>query len=173
LQTFRGSPLAAEKTRLIKFGRFARDRQARRPGQAADVLLLGFSRACAKTRKGRFMLKHITERKRMRAKLRKVKAELRRRTHLPIPEQGLWLGAVFQGHLDYYAVPSKIEAIKAFRDQVTRYWYQALRRPSQRHRLDWKRMHDVAQRWLPPAKIVHPWPGPRSDARIQAGSPVS
>ena len=41
----------------------------------------------------------------MRAKLREVKTELRRRRHLPIPEQGRWLASVVRGHLAYYAVP--------------------------------------------------------------------
>ena len=85
----------------------------------------------------------------MRAKLREVKAELRRRGHLPIPEQGRWLASVVRGHLAYYAVPGNSDAISAFRDQVIRHWHQALRRRSQRHRLTWKRMHRLANRWLP------------------------
>ena len=77
------------------------------------------------------MLKRITEAKRLRAKLHKLKGECRRRMHLPIPEQGLWLGQVVRGHLNYYAVPGNIEAVSAFRDQATRHWYNALRRRSQ------------------------------------------
>ena len=57
--------------------------------------------------------------------------------HLPIPEQGLWLASVVRGHLAYYAVPGNIEAVEAFRDQATRHWHQALRRRSQRTRLNW------------------------------------
>jgi len=68
--------------------------------------------------------------------------------------------------------PGNIHAVATFRDQATRHWYQALRRRSQRSRLNWERMHRLAARWLPPAKIVHPWPDARFDARIQARSPV-
>jgi hypothetical protein len=93
--------------------------------------------------------------------------------HLSIPEQGLWLGQVVRGHLNYYAVPGNIEAVSAFRDQAIRHWYGALRRRSQKHgRLNWERTHRVAHRWLPPATITHPWPDARFDARIQARSPV-
>jgi hypothetical protein len=92
--------------------------------------------------------------------------------HLPIPEQGLWLGSVVRGHLNYYAVPGNIRAVDAFRYQATRHWYQALRRRSQRSSLDWERMDRLAQRWLPPATVTHPWPNTRFDARIQARSPV-
>ena len=102
-----GLELAAEKTRLIEFGRFAaQNRAARGLGKPETFQFLGFTHACAKTRKGRFMLKRVTESKRMRAKLHKVKDQTRRRMHLPIPEQGLWLGAVVRGHLNYYAVPA-------------------------------------------------------------------
>jgi hypothetical protein len=40
-----------------------------------------------------------TIRKRLQAKLNEVKAELRRRMHEPIPEQGKWLQAVVRGHI--------------------------------------------------------------------------
>jgi hypothetical protein len=49
----------------------------------------------------------------MRAKLREVNDQLKRRRHQPIPEQGRWLGSVVRGHLAYYAVPGNSEAIKA------------------------------------------------------------
>ena len=118
------------------------------------------------------MLKRITDSKRLRAKLHKVKTECRRRMHLPIPEQGLWLASVVRGHLGYYAVPGNIEAVEAFRDQATRHWYQALRRRSQRTSLNWTRMRRFAALWLPPAKIIHPWPDARFDAVTRGRSPV-
>ncbi len=165
--------LAAEKTRLIEFGRFAAERRAARGlGKPETFGFLGFTHVCGKARNGRFQLKRITESKRLRAKLHKVKTECRRRMHLPTPEQGQWLGSVVRGHLNYYAVPGNIRAVDAFRHQATRHWYQALRRRSQRSSLDWERMDRLAQRWLPSATITHPWPNTRFDARIQARSPV-
>ena len=76
----------------------------------------------------------MTEKKRLRAKLKAVKEEQKRRRHLPIPEQGRWLERVVQGHYRYYAVPGNIRAAKTFRDQVQRHWFTALRRRSQRFR---------------------------------------
>jgi RNA-directed DNA polymerase len=52
------------------------------------------------------MLKRITDAKRMRAKLHALKGELRRRRHLPVPDQGRWLASVLRGHYNYYAVPA-------------------------------------------------------------------
>ena len=69
-------------------------------------------------------------------------------------------------------MPGNIKAMDTFKDQVTRHWYTALPRRSQRTRLNWERNHRLAQRWLPPAKITHPWPDQRFDARTQARSPV-
>ena len=165
--------LAGEKTRLIEFGRFAAERRrARDLGKPETFDFLGLTHVCGKDRKGRFALRRRTSTKRLRAKLRVVKDELKHRRHLPIPEQGQWLGRVVQGHYNYYAVPGNIAALEAFRQQVTRHWYNALRRRSQRSSLTWERMQRLEARWLPPARILHPWPNTRFDARTRARSPV-
>ncbi len=165
--------LNAEKTRLIEFGRFAaQDRQTRGLGKPETFSFLGFTHICAKTKKGRFKLKRITDSKRVRAKLREVKTELIRRRHLPIPEQGRWLASVLRGHCNYYAVPDNSEALNAFRQQIIRRWLGVLRRRSQRSRMTWERMTRLAARWLPTVRILHPWPDARFDAKIQGKSPV-
>jgi RNA-directed DNA polymerase len=165
--------LNAEKTRLIEFGRFAaRDREARGLGKPETFQFLGFTHACGKTRKGRFKLKRITDSKRVCAKLRANRLEMRRRMHQPIPEQGCWLASVLRGHYRYYAVPDNIEALDAFRRQIIRNWLRTLRRRSQRDRLTWARMWLLADRWLPKPKILHPWPEQRFAAITQGRSPV-
>jgi RNA-directed DNA polymerase len=165
--------LNAEKTRLIEFGRFAAERRAERGlGKPETFSFLGFTHICAKTKTGRFKLKRITDSKRMRAKLREVKTEMRRRRHLPIPVQGRWLASVLRGHCNYYAVPGNSKALNAFQYQVARHWLKSLRRRSQRHRLTWARMMRLAERWLPTVRILHPWPDARFDVRIQGKSPV-
>jgi RNA-directed DNA polymerase len=72
---------------------------------------------------------------------------------------------VVQGHLAYYAVPGNSDAVKAFRHQVTRHWFQALRRRSQRRRINWERMGRIATRWLPKVRAMHPFPEVRFAAR--------
>jgi RNA-directed DNA polymerase len=165
--------LHADKTRLIEFGRFAaKRREARGLGKPETFTFLGFTHICARQRNERFTVRRITDSKRMRAKLRQVKEELARRRHQPIPEQGRWLASVVRGHCAYYAVPGNSDAVRAFRTQATRHWCAELRRRGQRHRLDWRRMNRIATRWLPPARITHPYPGRRFDARTQGRSPV-
>jgi len=154
--------LHPDKTRLIEFGRFAVERrEARGVGKPETFDFLGFTHICTKTKAGRFMLKRITTAKRMRAKLREVKDQLKRRRHRPVPDQGQWLASLVRGHLAYYAVPGNSQAVRAFRTQATRHWCAALRDRSQRHHLDWKRMDRLATRWLPPARISHPFPEAR------------
>jgi len=133
---------------------------------------LGFTHCCGKALNGGFLLKRITIKKRLRAKLQKVKEELMRRRHQPIPEQGHWLASVVRGHRAYYAVPGNYRAIETFRSEVSRHWLRALRRRSQRDRLSWERMKRLEARWLPPARIVHPWPEQRFDVRTRGKSPV-
>jgi RNA-directed DNA polymerase len=154
-----GLELHPDKTRLIEFGRHAaRDRAARGDRKPETFTFLGFTHICAKSRNGRFWLKRITMSKRMRAKLREVNDQLKRRRHEPIPVQGQWLASVVRGHFAYYAVPGNTDAISDFRTQVTRHWYKALRRRSQRQRINWARMNQIAARWLPRARAMHPFP---------------
>jgi group II intron reverse transcriptase/maturase len=166
--------LHPDKTRLIAFGKFANANRAERQlkGTAETFSFLGFTHICAKTKAGKFLLARHTVKKRMRAKLREVKAELQRRRHRPIPEQGRWLGQVVRGYFAYHAVPTNTHALTSFRTQTVRMWHRALRRRSQRDRTDWVRMKDLEQRWIPPARVLHPWPDERFDVRTRGRSPV-
>jgi RNA-directed DNA polymerase len=168
-----GLELHPDKTRLIEFGRFAAEnRAARGLGKPETFGFLGFTHVCGKTRGGWFQVKRVTIAKRLRAALRKVKDQLRSRMHLPIPEQGRWLASVVRGHMAYYAVPGNVQAVAAFRDELTRHWFKALRRRSQRTTVNWARMSRIEARWLPRARVMHPYPNVRFDARTQGRSPV-
>jgi RNA-directed DNA polymerase len=157
-----GLELHPGKTRLIEFGRrAARDRAVRGEGKPETFTFLGFTHICATSKRGRFWVRRKTDSKRARAKLAEVKAEIRRRACLPIPEQGRWLAAVVRGHQAYYAVPGNSDAVNAFRTQLIRHWRKALRRRSQRTRITWARMNRIATRWIPPTRTVHPFPQAR------------
>jgi RNA-directed DNA polymerase len=164
-----GLELHPDKTRLIEFGRFAvRDRAARGEGKPETFDFLGFTHICATAKGGQFWVKRITIAKRMRAKLKQVKDQLRRRMHQPIPVQGRWLASVVRGHMAYYGVPGNSKAVEAFRNEVTRHWLKALRRRSQKgQRLTWARMRRIHKRWLPPVRVMHPFP----EARFAAMHP--
>jgi RNA-directed DNA polymerase len=161
-----GLELHPGKTRLIEFGRHAAWRRAARgEGKPETFAFLGFTHICATSGGGRFWVRRKTDSKRMRAKLKTAKAEIMRRRHQPVPEQGRWLASVLRGHQAYYAVPGNHDAVHAFRTQLTRHWHQALRRRGQKNRLTWVRMNRLVTRWLPPTRTMHPFPQARFAAR--------
>ena len=157
-----GLDLHPDKTRLIEFGpHAARRRAARGDGKPETFAFLGFTHICATTKSGRFWIRRVTGKKRLAAKLKQAKAEIMRRRHLPVPDQGKWLASVVRGHQAYYGVPGNYDAVHAFRTQVTRHWHRALERRSQKGQVTWTRMNRLATRWLPPTRIVHPFPEQR------------
>jgi hypothetical protein len=154
-----GLTLHPDKTRLIEFGRFAdRDRRGRGVGKPETFGFLGFTHSCAKTRRGKFTVLRQTMRRRWQAKLKAVKAELRRRLHEPIPVVGAYLRSVVGGHVQYYGVPMNSRSVGAFRQAIGRLWWRTLKRRSQSHHLPWERMTQYLDRWLPPVRICHPYP---------------
>ena len=125
--------LHPEKTRLIEFGRYAAENRKRRGlGKPETFNFLGFTFICGKSRRGKFLIKRKTRRDRMRAKLKAIKQELRRRMHQPIPAQGKWLRQVVRGYFNYHAVPTNSRALVAFRDDVIDLWRRTLSRRSQK-----------------------------------------
>lgn len=159
--------LSAEKTRLIEFGRFAAERRAKRgEGKPETFNFLGFTHICSKTRQGRFCVLRKTMTKKVRAKLKALKEELRRRLHGRVADTGRWLGAVLAGYYQYYGVPRNYPSLKAFRREVIDLWRRALRRRSdKKQKITWDRMYDLADRWLPKPRIVHPYPNQRLNVR--------
>jgi RNA-directed DNA polymerase len=155
-----GLELHPEKTRLLEFGPFAAENRARHgQGKPETFDFLGFTHICAKKRSNRmFTVLRQTMRKRLQAKLSEVKAELRRRMHSPIPEQGRWLSTVVAGHIRYYGVPMNDNALFLWRFQVGWLWHRALSRRSQSGRVSWDRMYRLIDRWLPPPRACHPYP---------------
>jgi group II intron reverse transcriptase/maturase len=166
--------LHPDKTRLIEFGRFAANRRAQHGlGKPESFSFLGFIFICSKSRRGTFLLKRKTRRDRMRAKLRAIKQEMRRRMHQPIPVQGRWLGQVVSGYFNYHAVPTNSRALHAFRHFVAELWHRSLRRRSQKDSMTWERFTQLANDWLPQPRILHPWPERRFAVRHRRWEPYA
>jgi group II intron reverse transcriptase/maturase len=166
-----GLELHPDKTRLLAFGRFAAERQRERGlGKPETFDFLGFTHICGKTLKGSFALVRQTMRKRLGAKLKEVYQNLRRRHDAGIPEQGAYLRSVVKGHLNYYGVPLNFPALQSFRYAIGKLWHQALGRRGQRAHVPWDRMNRLIERWIPPARICHPYPTQRLGVIIQGRS---
>jgi len=154
-----GLTLHPDKTRLIEFGRFAAEKRRKRSqGKPATFDFLGFTHACGRKRSGGFTVTRKTIASRLRAKLRELKAILMRWRHTPVLEQAAWLRRVVRGYFNYHAIPGNRYTLDVFRTQVIRHWLRALRRRSQKHRLNWARFAKLVIRWIPRARILHPYP---------------
>jgi len=158
--------LHPEKTRLIEFGRFAAQNCKRRGRSKPETFkFLGFVLICDKSRRGDFRIRRKSRRDRMCAKLQEIKEGLRQRMHRPIPETGKWLAQIVAGYFAYHAVPTNSPALSAFRYHVLVLWHRQLCRRSQRARVLWTRMTKLADEFLPPPRILHPWPSVRFAVR--------
>jgi len=156
--------LNQDKTRLIRFGRFARlNREERGEGKPESFTFLGFQHICAENSLGRFEVRRITESERRRKKLLEIEQELRRRMHEPVAKTGEWLRSVLRGYYQYHAIPGNISVLKGFRRQVAQIWFSVLARRSQR-RPTWEKLGALLERWLPIPQTLHPFPDARFDA---------
>ena len=166
LQKF-GLELHPEKTRLIEFGRYAAERRKRRgEGKPETFNFLGFTHICGTNHKtGNFAVHRRTNGNRMAAKLKDIRRTLRRRMHGRVSGTVKWLQQVVGGYFQYHAIPGNWARIQAFRNEVQRIWFQALRRRSQRARLTWERFQERLGRLLPPVQILQPYPDARFDAK--------
>src|SRR6202051_959953 len=166
--------LHPEKTRLIEFGRYAAQNRKRRGlGKPETFNFLGFIFICGKSRKGGFLIKRKTRRDRMRAKLKAVSQEMRRRMHHSLPSVGKWLGHVVKGYFNYHAVPTNIRALRTFRDEIVRRWRRTLCRRSDKGDIPWNGMKKLADDWLPQPHILHPWPNRRFAVRHPRWEPYA
>jgi RNA-directed DNA polymerase len=162
-----GLKLHPEKTRVIRFGRFARENRRERGLPKPETFeFLGFVHIAGLSREGKFQLHRRTSRKKRRAKLIRLKGEVRKRRHAPVVEQHAWLSSVLTGHYRYYGVPTNIRDLAQFRERVSWMWHASLQRRRQRGRWTWAQRRAFMERFpLPRARIHHPWPNDRFELR--------
>jgi len=97
----------------------------------------------------------------MQLALRRIQDQLQQIRHSAIPQQGAWLRQVVQGYFAYHAVPTNARRLSAFGHHVLKSWLWSLRRRSQQDSFSWARLTGLAKYWLPPPRILHPWPDRR------------
>jgi RNA-directed DNA polymerase len=166
-----GLELNEDKTRLIRFGRFARQNRAERgEGKPESFTFLGLQHICGSNSLGRFEVRRITDGKRRRRKLQELKQELRRRMHEPIATVGEWLQSVLLGFYQYHGIPGNLAILARFRHRLARLWYRILCQRSQQ-RPNWAQLGPIFDHWLPVPHVVHEYPDVRFDARHKMSHP--
>lgn len=134
-----GLEVAAEKTRCIAFGRFAR-KQARQRGQKpAEFTFLGFTHYCGKTRNGDFKLKRRTSRKKLGQSLRKF-SEWSKKARRTMCKGAMLRLARYrvQGYLNYYAITDNLDRCNYYVHRVKHILFKWLNRKSQRKAYTWE-----------------------------------
>jgi RNA-directed DNA polymerase len=162
-----GLKVHPEKTRLIRFGRYAAEQSARYgEGKLKTFDFLGFTHYCTvRQNGGGFKVGRKTIRKRLISQIKAIQRELRRRMHESIGLTLKWLRSVITGHMNYYCVPGNSQCVSLFHDEIVKRWFKMLRRRSQRHRITWARFGVWIRRHLPKVRIVHPYPEMRFCAK--------
>jgi RNA-directed DNA polymerase len=158
-----GLELHPDKTRVLRFGRFARQ-DAPKDGRTRPETFdfLGFTHICAEDREGRYRLLRRTSRKKRVAKLRAERNEMLRRICEPVIEQHGWLCSVVRGHYQYYGVPGNYRALNSFRESVRYLWHKRLQRRSLRASGTTQKRTRFDRRFpLPAPRIIHPYPSKR------------
>jgi len=136
--------LEESKTKLLRFGRFAKE-DAKREGKEVESFdFLGFTHYCDHTRKGFFKVKRRTAKKKYRAKLADMSAWLQKsRNVLKNGELLKRAKARLVGHLNYYAITDNSRMCGNYRYEVGKLLYKWLNRQSQRRSYTWKQLNSA------------------------------
>ena len=69
-----------------------------------------------------------------------------------------WLCQVLRGHYGYYGVIFNYRSLHAFYEGVKCSWFKALRRRSQKSRMNWQRFDQLLAVYPLPKPVIHqPW----------------
>lgn len=149
--------LAEDKTKLLRFGRFAH-RDSTRLGEGAPGTFdfLGFTHYCGTSRAGKFKLKRKTSTKKLRMKFQALKDWFRSKLTDPTAEVWQTLQAKLTGHYQYYNINDNWRWIMKYREAARRMGLRWLRRRSQNSQVTWESYNNYQREHpLPnPARIV-------------------
>lgn len=129
--------LAKDKSKIIRFGRFAK--QNSEGGRTETFDFLGFTHINGETRTGKYKVEHRTSRKKLQTKKKSVKEWLKDNMHGKPSDTIQLLNRKLQGHYAYYGISGNYQGLLNFYRFVKVALYKRLTRRSQRAYLSWKR----------------------------------
>jgi len=134
-----GLEIEKSKSRLVEFGRYARERRLRRGlGKPETFNFLGFTFYCGKTSKGKFCVIPKTNSKRMGMKLKEMNKWLKENKILPLKVLIKKLNQKLSGHYNYYGLTYNVRSLMNFRYNTERLLHKWLNRRSQRGSYTWE-----------------------------------
>ena len=132
-----GLELSKEKSRIIRFGRFAK--QNSENGKTETFDFLGFTHINGKTRAGKYRVVHTTSKKKLKAKKQSIKAWFKENMHKKASDTIEKLNRKIVGHYAYYGISGNSQSLVNFYTFVLDAFYKALTRRSQRQWITPKR----------------------------------
>jgi hypothetical protein len=143
-----------KKTALVKF---AKPDSRKGPGKGNGTFdFLGFTHFWAKSRRGYWVIKWKTARKRLSRTMKRLWIWCRNNRHKELKEQHRTLRQKLQGHYQYFGVPGnypEIEKVYKFTKKAWKYW---LSRRSNKGYITWKKFDKLMTTlFLPTPRIVH------------------
>ena len=151
-----GLSIAPEKTRMVLFGRFARESAASYGFKPGSFEFLGFKHVCGVDTKGKFAVVRIPAEKSCRKFLDHTYAWLKRHRHWRRRDQQRYLTSQLKGFYQYLALNRCVPKLERVKHHVEKQWRHALKRQSQRHYVFWSYLRSRSWFALPQPKVLHP-----------------
>lgn len=128
-----GLELAKEKTKILEFGRFAKEnRRARGKGKPETFDFLGFTFYCGMDGKRQFFRGRVKTSKKFRSKIKAMKEWVKAHRMMPLEQLIKAVNAKIRGHYQYYGVTDNTREVKNFQMQTKWILYKWLNRRSQK-----------------------------------------
>lgn len=129
-----GLELSLEKTKILEFGRFARQNRAKRGlGKPETLDFLGFTFYCSENGKKEFFrCKVKTSKKKLRSKIKTMKEWIKNNRTMPVGELIKKINQKLRGHYQYYGVTDNTRGVKSYLNVTKWLLFKWLNRRSQR-----------------------------------------
>jgi RNA-directed DNA polymerase len=158
-----GLTLHPQKTRLIAFGHSALEAAERQQIKPDTFDFLGYTHVMSRSRRGKFMVKVKTMKKRLKRSLKAVATWCKEHRHASLAEQHATLNAKLRGHYQYYGRASNYRSLWQFYDAVKSTWKKWLNRRTRGTTLTWEIYTRLLQRLpLLRPRITHSFASLRS-----------
>ena len=142
-----GLEIAEDKSKIIRFGRFARRDEP--GGKTGTFDFLGFTHINGKTRIGKYRVAHRISKKKMKVKRAKIKDWLKSNIQNKIPIIIAMLNRKLRGLYQYYGISGNFNSLQDIDIYVKRTLFRALKRRSQRSKMIWERFNKIPK-WATP-----------------------
>lgn len=148
--------VSEEKTRVIEFGRYAKANAKNRGKSKPETFnFLGFTHYASKSRKGNFLIKVRTEKKRRRNALKEMNTYLKKtRSRMKIKDIWQVLESKLRGHYNYYGVSSNSYEIQNFYYKTVLLTYKWMNRRSQKRSFNWDSFNKYLNKYPLPKPVL-------------------